>query len=113
MKKSLLCALLCLFLVSVAFARPPREFNTTVSATQANTETSFGFEAADVLIINDGADEIYLTFTDAAATTDDFSLNSGEKMSIRFTDPSRKPAEVNIICAAGETASVRVVAWKN
>jgi hypothetical protein len=87
----------------------PLEYVTSVAATQANTAVSFGFNAVDVLVVNDGANEIFITFASSTATTSKFQLNTTESFTMHFTSPVQG---MGIICSSGETATVRVGAWR-
>ena len=59
------------------------------------------------LIINDGAADVHLTVQDRPATPADFPLRSGESVA------TSHPVEaLNLICAEGESASVRVLAYR-
>ena len=80
-----------------------QQYYISVSATQANTTTNFGFTADNVIIINDGANEIYVDFTDGIATTSDLKVNSGEALSVSF-----HTSTIGIICDTAKTATVRI-----
>jgi hypothetical protein len=101
----------------LAYAEPTY---TAVSATQAVTNTTLPEGTKTVLIVNDGANEIYYRLftsgeTSANATTASAQLKSGESISFTFTPGSTKEVSqayyktLSIICAAGETATVRIV----
>jgi len=87
----------------------PDEFNQVVSATDANTAISFGFKARDVLIINDGADEVFVTLGSTIATLTKFELKVGEAIGITLESPTEG---MGLICNSAETATVRVIAWR-
>lgn len=87
----------------------PLEYATIVSATQTSTAVSFGFNAYNVVVINDGSNEIFITFASSTSTTSKFQVNSGETFSARFDSAVQG---MGIICSSGETASVRVGAWR-
>ena len=84
---------------------------TKVSATAtAQTTTISG---SSLLIVNDGANEVYVrVFNDgetaADATTSSTEIKSGE--GLEFYRPMGMKA-VSIVCAAAETATVRLVYW--
>jgi hypothetical protein len=59
----------------------------------------------DLNIVNDGPDEAYIRFDMGPATTSDFPLNAGE-----FLNKSLSVSALALVCAASETATVRV-AW--
>lgn len=80
---------------------------TTVAATAVNTTVTFGFEATTVIVINDGANEVFVTFSSGVATTASVRLNPGESLTWNW-----RTTQVGVICSAGETASVRVWAWR-
>lgn len=77
-----------------------------VSATQVNTNVDFGFRATHLLLINDGANEVYVELGGTTATTSDFELKAGEN----FTIDVPPMEDIGLICAAGEMATVRVLA---
>jgi len=115
MKKIVSLVFAFLFLASTAIGQtvfaPPREYNETVSATDTSSEVAFGFAATEVLVINDGTDEVYITFESGTATTAMFPLNSGEYINPSFKGGQLKPRVMGIVCDTGETATVRVIAW--
>ena len=77
-----------------------------VSATDTNTNVDFGFRAAHLLLINDGANEAFVDFGGTVATNADFELKAGESLNL-LVSPME---DIGIICSAGETATVRVLA---
>ena len=84
---------------------------TEVSAIE--TAQSVTIAARSVLIVNDGSNEIYFRLfrvgdTTGDATTASAQLKSGE--SINFASDSNSYSSLSIICASGETATVRVYA---
>lgn len=86
-----------------------RHSYTTVSATQANSVVTFGFNPARVVVINDGANEVFVSLAASIATTSDIRLNANEVRTfdaLTFALPT-----LGVICSTGETASVRVIAW--
>ena len=103
---------LALLLALVASGRPalaqygPSVKYQAVSATDASTNVDFGFRATHVVLINDGANEIYVKFGGTTATTSDFELKPAETISVDVPPME----DLGIICAAGETATTRVLA---
>jgi hypothetical protein len=78
----------------------------TYSITATNTRLDLAGGMVP-LIINDGADDVHLSFQDRDATTADFALKRGEWVG------TQHPVEaINLICAEGESASVRVLAYR-
>lgn len=79
------------------------------SVTQTNTALSFGFNAREVCLINnsDSANEAYFDLTDTTATTSEAYLLPGETYC-----PDGVFSGVGLIAATGETASVRVLAYR-
>lgn len=104
--KKILSLLLALVLISTpVFAIPSKE--TTASVTDVSSTIALG--GYHVIIVNDGTDEIYLTFNSAsAATTADFQLNADESITL---DSNDRLDNVKVVCASGETASIRVITW--
>jgi hypothetical protein len=88
------------------------QYNTSVSATQSNTTVSIGFDPSYLLLINDGANEVFVNFTGAAATTSSFEIKAGE--SLGLTSEAEADGYIgsrfDVICSSGETATVRVLA---
>ena len=83
----------------------PQEFYDVVSATDENTTVTFGFLAAMVVVVNDGPNTAHFTVSATTATTDHFALPPGASVSLTLANRTQGGA---IICATGETASVRV-----
>lgn len=118
MKRALaLVAALALLVVPWAQGEPTY---TKVSATQVVTNTTLPENTKTVLLVNDGANEVYYRLftsgeTAADATTSSAELKSGESVSFIFQPGSTKEQPqayyktLSLICAAGETATVRVV----
>lgn len=104
-----LLALTLLGAPSLAPAAGPADYAVTVSCSETNTAVSFGFSARNILVINDDTtNETYFTTSSTTATTSDPSLKAAEDWSYEGIPTSG----MGIICAAGETASVRVSAWE-
>jgi len=83
----------------------------TISATQ--TEQKIDIDARHLLLINDGANTVYISITQTGetaktATTSDFPLKKGEAW---LLDSDRTIDQISLICAAAETASVRYAGW--
>lgn len=93
---------------------------TKVSATAVVTNTTLDSNTQTVLLINDGANEVYFDLygeaaTPADATTSSKELKAGESLEFTFggqefdrASGSRYYKTLSIICAAAETATVRV-----
>jgi hypothetical protein len=90
------------------------QYNTSVSSSQANTTVSFGFDPSYLLLINDGSSEVYVNFTGAAATSSSFEIKSGESLAMTSEAESDGfiGSRIDVICATGETATVRVLALR-
>jgi len=86
---------------------------TAVSATQ--TSQTIGVHQHSLTIVNDGANEVYVRLfangeNPGASTTAYAEIKSGEGFS--FTGPGNGLIEfVSIVCATGETATVRLLYW--
>jgi hypothetical protein len=78
-----------------------------ISCSDSNTETKLS--GSHMILVNDGADEVYITLQNRVATTSDFELQSGEAIAI---DSDAEFEEINCICDTAETASVRLLQWK-
>lgn len=114
---------LCMWLATHAEARRqwrgPTQYAQTVSVTATNTAITFGFDAFDVLIVNDGSNEVFVQFgatTATSGTSSSTAVNangmqvlSGESIALHFTSPVQG---VGIVCSSAETASVRLGAWR-
>ncbi|MFI5405041.1 MAG: hypothetical protein ACHQ1D_00865 [Nitrososphaerales archaeon] len=86
----------------------------SISITSAGNSVYTG-RKKHLLFINDGADEVYIALEQeipagSTATTTDFMLENGEVLAID-TEVSNGFVKVNFICQAGETASIRYLAW--
>lgn len=87
-----------------AFAVSPSKQG-TISATDVEGSTRIGQK--HVVVINDGTNEVYIKFnTSTAATTSDFKLEAGEALGLDSTD---QIDNIRYICAAAETASIRII----
>lgn len=105
MKKFLSLLLVFVLISTPVFAIPSKE-STSAITDVSSTITLGGYH---VIIVNDGTDEVYLTFNSpVAATTSDFQLNADESITI---DSNDRIDNVKIVCASGETASVRIITW--
>lgn len=90
-----------------------KQFFSEVSATDSNSQVDFGLAASRLEAINDGVNSIFITLESNTATTSDLKLYAGERFSWDTQgDPLRKIGRIGIICASGETATVRVGAWR-
>ena len=87
------------------------QYDTVLSASQTNTNVSFGFTATKVILINAGPNSVRLNFQSRTATTSNFELKIGETLSLSVDkDQETGWTGFGAICASGETASVRVMA---
>jgi hypothetical protein len=93
----------------LATNRVTREYAATVAASAVNAAVEFGFLATDMLAVNDGPNTVHLTLDSDVSTTSKFPLKSGETFAMGLRTPRR---HIGLICAAAETASVRVGAWR-
>lgn len=106
-RRALAMGLLTIIVLTAMAARAvfiKQEYFAAVSATDVNTAVSFGFNGY-VLLINDGADSVYVSLVGTTATTADFELKSGESLA-----PSDPTTGVGLLCATSDTATVRVFA---
>ena len=114
MKRLILLVAILLTAAGVALAGQPF-YTTTVSATQTNTtvdlKTNLGQDVHSLLVINDGANEIFINIQTGVATTADFRIEPTDAPYI-FTSGGGEFAlnTIGIICSSGETASVRLLA---
>lgn len=117
MRRSLALLAALALLCGPALAEPTY---TKIAATQAVTNTTLPAGTLSVTLINDGANEVYFRLftsgeTPANATTSYAELKSGESMSFSFQpgstseQPQAYYKTLSTICAAGETATVRVI----
>ena len=87
----------------------PNEFaNNAVAATDTSQLVSFGFSALSVTLVNDGANEVFFSLS-PTATTASFKLLTGESWSGPIPSAAKGVA---LVCSAGETATIRVGAWR-
>lgn len=85
-------------------ASVPRTFAQSVAVSDTATTLTFGFDATLLVLVNDGPSTVYLEFG-PGATTSDFALRSGENATLGLLT---RAGELSLICAAGQTATVRV-----
>ena len=79
--------------------------NIVVSATQANSVTELPAVSKRLFLRNDGPNDVHLEFNkDIATVAGGFTLKAGDGL-VRLRIQC---AKIAAICAAGETASVRV-----
>lgn len=83
----------------------------TVSANSTSQTITIGYST--LLVVNDGANEIYVRVfwegeTAAAATTSSREIKSGEAFTF---SKQMQVASISIVCAAAETATVRLFFW--
>ena len=112
MRKPLLWVVLALSVGFVAATVQAELGYQSVSATQ--TAQSVSTPGTKLLLVNDGSNEVYFRVfrpgqTTGNATTSNAELKSGE--SIEFNSEGGY-ASVSIVCASGETATVRVF-WES
>lgn len=95
-------------------------YSGTTAATDVNTAVSFtdnrsggsnaAFKATHVVVWNDGPNSVHVDLGDTTATTADRKIKAGESFSEDWD--ARLGSDgwpgLGLICAAGETASVRV-----
>jgi hypothetical protein len=85
----------------------------TVSATQTNSAVTFTTPPGILVLVNDGPNTVYITLASTTATTIKFALKNGESLSLTFASSLQAaPTGAGFICTAGQTASVRVGAWR-
>jgi hypothetical protein len=80
------------------------EYYELVSASDENTAVSFGF-TGQVVVTNDGPNDVYVSLVGTTATTSDFQLKMGETLA-----PEDPTSGIGLICATAESATVRVLA---
>lgn len=85
----------------------------TIAASDLNTPLAFALAPAILILINDGPNTVYLTLASTAATLNGFPIHKDETHRWTFdSDLQAAPTDMGLVCAAGETASVRVGAWR-
>lgn len=85
----------------------PLQYDTPVSASSTNTHVAFGFQAKGVTLQNDGPNSVRVSLN-TPATTSDFEVKSGENLTLS----AKGVTALDFICAAAETATVRLLAWR-
>ena len=78
--------------------------NHVVAATEVSQKLELVPASKTLLLRNDGSNDVFIAFDKDAATTSDFKLTADDglvKIDVQCT-------QIAMICAAGETASVRV-----
>jgi hypothetical protein len=109
----LLAALAVGLLASSSPAATVQEQYATLSATQTNTALTFATPPGILIIINDGPDAAYVTLASTTATVSKFLLRKNESLALPFiSDTQAAPTGMGVICATGQTASIRVGAWR-
>jgi hypothetical protein len=85
----------------------------TVNATATNSTVTFGFKPCELVVANDGANEIFIAFDAAAvaAATTAPQIPAYRGKRIKFAE-GRGPTTLGVICSAAETATVRVEAYQ-
>ena len=86
----------------------PTYYTSNVSATATNSVVSFGKTCYSVRIKNDGANTVYYEYPGSVATTSSVKLLSGESEVISIPEGHAGLWQLGLICAAAETATVRV-----
>jgi predicted S18 family serine protease len=125
--KRLALTVALLFVATFALAAVQQD-SRSISATQANTAVTFtdqdgvAFSAFVVTVTNDGGDTVYVNLsstTATAGTNKEVKIPSGESFTFNRMDRDSPNSSVwvgfsgiGVICAAGETATVRVVALR-
>jgi hypothetical protein len=83
----------------------------TVSAVDVSQTITIGYST--LTVVNDGANEVYVRVfwegeTSAAATTSSREIKSGEGFTF---SKGLQISAISIVCASGETATVRLFYW--
>jgi hypothetical protein len=83
----------------------------TVSAVDVSQTITIGYST--LTVVNDGANEVYVRVfwegeTSAAATTSSREIKSGEGFTF---SKDMQIKSISIVCASGETATVRLFYW--
>ena len=78
--------------------------NHLVSATEVSQELELTPASKTLFLRNDGTNDVFIAFDKDAATTDDFKLAVADGL-VRIKAQCGKIA---LVCASGETATVRV-----
>lgn len=108
----LLIFLLALVLVAYPSFGGQPHFSATVSVTDVNTNTEItGIRGNTVLIINDGAGSVYFDVLDGVAVPTGAALDAGESIIVTAGGSTLYVTNVGLICAAGQTATVRIFAF--
>jgi len=97
-----------------------RQISGTVSVTQTVTNVTIGFDADFILFINDGVNDVWIDVSAvAAAAAPAFPLKATDAplsvggITSRAGRQSLGMATFSVICASGETASLRYLAVGN
>lgn len=106
-------ALLLLAAPPPAPAQTISQYSKTVSATVTNTVVSFGLNAVEIAVANDGAYTAYASLAGVAVSTDTASMAIGACETGIWTIPTNAApvTSINIVTAGGQTATVRVAAF--
>jgi hypothetical protein len=75
-----------------------------VAVTATSQTVDFANPCSELLLINDGANEVYIDFAAQTATTSDFQLKVDESVAFRSVLDG-----FAVVCAAAETATLRVL----
>lgn len=99
--------------VLIMASQAPAELLGRKLTAEANSQT-FTINSGELTIVNDGANEIYIRVfesgeTEAAAVAGTHpELASGESLALKRTGGIQA---ISIVCASGETATVRLFYW--
>ena len=109
-RRELMACAIFLILMSAPLAFGALGYTKVSANSVAQTASVSGYS---LLIVNDGSNEVYVNVYDMGqtvvdATTASAEIKSGE--SVTFERPGGLGG-VSIICAAGETATVRLLYW--
>ena len=110
MFRKLVLGLLVSLLFTPLLLPQSQQYNTSVSATSTNTAVTFGFNATSLVLKNDGANSVFLDFSDTVAETTNFELKNGETLALSVERSENGWPGFGAICSAAETATVRVLA---
>jgi len=88
------------------------EYFESVSATSTNSAVSFSFPARLLTITNAGPNRAYFSLVSTTGATSGPYLEPGEFQTFSVANPDNVCTGLGIICDTGETATVRVMAWR-
>lgn len=88
------------------------QFASVYTSTTGSGGVAFGFNAAHVKLINDGAGAMFVDLqSTSGATTDDYQLSSGETLELRGVGAGLFGAAFKSSAASTAGPSIRVGAW--